>query len=219
MDEVSFISQNKNDFYDLGKPSQPNDEPKFFAALRDEINALKISASFKAYLTLGSYITQNVPADEHEFTYQEFEEKFINPIESDIEKEIEFAINSLTPLELERKIDNWHHNYAIRGIIESYKFIVIEGMEDIDVSKVNKLPGGGYYVNLSFTLRRCEFIFALSSENYFGNKTLIDKNYDDVEIGTEETLAYLYFRPHFEVTLKISEDIVFEAVVDRVKLN
>jgi hypothetical protein len=217
--EISFISNNKSDFYEVAKNSSDTELPKFFSSLQQDINDLSVTVPIKPYLNLASFIKTNVPADEHEFSYKEFAEKFIYPIELDIEREIQSTVNALSSAELERNIDNWHHNYPIRGVLNNYKFNIIEGMEDTRVTKFNRLGTDQYYVNLSFTLRRCEFIFSIDSETYFANKTLIDKNYDEVEISADESLAYLYFRPYLEITINLSAGIVYGMVINKMQLN
>lgn len=187
--------------------------------MQRDIDALSITFPVKPHLNLASFINANVPTDQHEFSYTEFAEKFVYPIELYIETEIQLAINTLSPTELERKVDDWHHNYPIRGMINNYRFNIIEGMEDIRVAKFSKLGKDQYYVNLSFSLRRCEFIFSIDPEFYFSNKTLIDRNYDEVEIGTDETLAYLYFRPYLDITMRLDDELVHGIVIDRMKLN
>jgi hypothetical protein len=92
-------------------------------------------------------------------------------------------------------------------------------LEDIQVTKFKKLDKDQYYVNLSFNLRRCELIFSIDSETYFANKALIDKNYDDVEIGTDESLAYLYFRPYLDIAMSLNDELVHDIVINRMKLN
>jgi hypothetical protein len=219
--EICFISYNNGDFYEnTGKNTEEKGEIKFHPSLLNDINDYLIKAPIKPYLSLASFIKSNVAKDQYEFSYYEFANKFIYPIESEVEAQITDVINEMKPAELEGKANNWHRNSPIRGFIFTQSFEIFEGVEDLEVIGYKRINDETYYVNLSFNLRRCSLTYSIDSNEYVLNKIYIDRNYDDVEYSPEETLVKLYFRPNFEISIKlIVPNVIQDLAIDRLEFH
>lgn len=219
--EVGFISLNNNDFYDNTVKDDNKTPPRFLDNLLKDIENHELKSPIKPYRNLASFINTNIATEEHEFTYQDFAGKYLYPIENVIEEKVSDTINEMTPYELEVEATGWHRNSPIRGLIQDQSFYIHEGIEDLDVARYKKLNHGMFYVSLSFNLRRCELIYTIDSNSYFLNKGPIDRTYDEVDYGPEETTVRFYFRPYFNISIRldVNSHEINELVIDRLEFH
>ena len=211
-EDVVFITNNKSDFY-VAK------ERAFNPDLAKDISTHSINCRITPYDSLYSFVTEQALKAHHEFTYSELQEKYIDNVEDQIEDEVEWALNHLGNLEFKKLLDSSNKDFPIVEYIDDYSFEVDEGAEDGAVISYKKTSSDIIYVNFKFNLRRCAFRFVVSLEVYTAHRSIIERNYYNVEIDSEQVAFYSYIRPDFSISFNyyIESEVVSDLTIGKLR--
>ncbi|MBS4699368.1 PIN domain-containing protein [Aeromonas media] len=197
-DEIIFICENKNDFYDTANRTNTI---VFHPDLERDLLAIKPGKKIIPFLGVPSFIESRIDRDEHCIDRTEFEGMISEAICDESEKYIlnlspdYFAglLSEVTP-----NINNIHMSISSVDIVEDIEDPEIISSEALDDNKV--------YVSYRYNLRIVFVTVRISYGDYISNKHVIHNETINVEIKDEDISFDLYIRPYFDVSFVYNRD-------------
>jgi len=194
--EVIFITNNNNDFY-----NKTNSD--FHADLKSDIENLNLKCKIKTYNSLYDFINSNVDKDEHDITETELFDRHLNEIDDELESEAIDFINNISESRFKEILEKNdlrtfpHINSLINHSIE-----LIEGVEDPEILSYKKISKNDVYVSFRYNLRICILRFTIPSFDYNTNRQQIDKVYHEIESDENLTTFCSYVRTYLDVSFE-----------------
>jgi hypothetical protein len=198
--EVIFITNNKNDFYNKNNNDFHND-------LKLDIENYMLKCKIKTYTSLFNFIENNVDKEVHEFNRYELFDDHLNNIDSELEVEAISFINNYSENKFKEILDNNQlRTFPYINSIISHSIELMEGVEDPEILTYKKLTKNTIYVGFRYNLRICILNFTIPNSDYNTNRQYIDKLY--CEIISDENLTYFssYVRTFLDVSFEYNMD-------------
>jgi|GEM_PF-5810747 len=190
VDEVFFISKNKNDFY-TGE--------NFHEDLLEDFKTYGIKCKITIFHTLNDFIKERVETDEFEFTNESISDQ-LDDISREIEKDVIFEADIMQTSEFKRMWQASESFLRYTNTLLNHNFEIDEGIEDGVVTSYKRLSKNTLYVDYSFNLRRCTLELTITAEEYIQHKKAIEIFYVSSSLEGDKAFLYHYCRPDLTVS-------------------
>lgn len=175
--EIMFINNNSSDFFN-------SDKTDFHDDLKNDLNDLKIEKNFKIYDSIKDFIDKEV-GNKHKYTAHIIMEEFIYPNESMIESMVEDYINSQSPNWFSDLLKNNSNAFQDLAYLASFKFHIIEGIEDPDLLNWEQIEENKFFGELNFFFRKVEIELKMPRIIYESRKSSFSESNFFIEIGNQ----------------------------------
>jgi hypothetical protein len=203
-DDIAFINNNSNDFYDSEKVYFNND-------LIQDITDCGLTNKFKIYNSIKDFIDAEV-GDKHKYTSETILNDLIYPQELIIEQKIEQYINSKSPKWFTDLLKDHSRAFDKLAYLVSFNFHITEGIEDPELLNWEEIEENKFFGELRFFLRIVDIQLTLPSIYYNENKSSFPKRYqvevnDDFVTMTIFSKVYLNISFNFDTNKEIVENL------------
>ncbi len=194
--EVVFITNNKNDFYNKANTDFHDD-------LKSDIKNLNLKCEIKTYNSLYSFVNNNIDKEKHDLTQSELLDGHLNEIDPELEAEAIDFINNISENKFKEILEKNdlrtfpHINSLINHSIE-----LDEGVEDPEILYYEKISKNNVYVSFRYNLRICTLRFTIPSSEYNANRQQIEKLYYEIESDENLTSFCSYVRTYLDVSFE-----------------
>lgn len=190
--EIVFICENKNDFYDVNQRRDVSFHPSLF----EELSAINNGKVITPYLGISSFIESKVDKNEHAIDRNNFENEISDYIESESEEYIlNLSSEDCISLLFQAGI---HLHLSHLNISNVY---TIEGIEDPVITLSQELDGNSVYIQYQYNLRIVTLRLKISFSDYIKNKNLIEMAGINLTFDTNNDVSLdIIVRPYFHVS-------------------
>jgi len=212
--EVIFLSSNSTDFY-----SGKKNGIEFHDDLKKDIKEFGLACQITPYDTLFNFVNARINKDEHEFTSDGIYQKYLEPLEHEVQDVAAEYINQLSVSDFRRiALHDHQSSFPFCNNLIKFRFEIFEGLEDPLVLGYSKISKDLIFLSYQFNLRICILHFSIPTSDYLINKNEIDSRYWEVSSNTEETSFVAYARTYLDAgfNFNIPEEKIEGFSLDRV---
>jgi len=192
-DEVAFITENSNDFFELGVATA------FHSDLVSDLEDVK-NTPVKPFASLPDFVNTAIDKNEHAIDYSKAELLF----EEYLLEEATVYLGSTTSKALESLQSHLFPGTSILASLSGASAEVVEGIEDFYVASTNVMSRSEVYVVVVFDIRILEMVFYLPSRVYQKDAASLD-GYDIEDLG-DTTAIRTWIRPRFTVSFSFNQN-------------
>lgn len=208
---VAFVTSNVSDFF------VKNDKDYLLHSdLLEDIKAKDIQCEIVPYVSLPSFVKENIDSDKHAIDHelvQDFFEEYVGDESEWFLGQVAYD-GSSSPYFKELVLDEFCCN------VESISFDVMEGTEDPCIEGTKLLADNDVYVRYSFNLRIVFVKIEISKAQYYAEKTKLNSLFTNIEIEKENVILETPIRPYFDVSFiyNIADQSLRDFEVDDVRV-
>lgn len=196
--DIIFICENKNDFYDPAKKSLV----EFHPDLCKDLLSVNVNKKIVPFLGLSSFISSRIDKDKHAINHNKLEQL----IESDIEIESAKYLSNLPSKECFNLLTKINPGLKAFSILNTSSAI-IEGIEDPRVISSKEISDNKIYIQYYYNLRIVVLKLTINSEDYLSNKNMIDNKFINIQSHDNNITLEALIRPHFDVSFIFDEKL------------
>ncbi len=190
-DDIIFICDNKNDFFDTTNKSSISFHPD----LNNDIKSLASGKRIIPFLGVSAFIETQVDKNKHAIVHNKLEQFIDRDIELESEEYLE-NLSSKQCIEYLSEIGIVLNNVHILDIHAN----VMEGIEDPEVLSSNEIDNNKVYIQYYYNLRIVILSLTISFSDYLTNKGNIDRKFINIEHDNDQVTFDALIRPYFDVS-------------------
>ncbi len=178
--------------------------------MQADIEKAKLKCPVLPYETVYSFAKDRIITADHEFSYEEIEERFVGPMTSILTLEVEDVFDGMEAGEFKKFITSTGENFPGIQTVLAHEFIIWEGVEDGVVNGYKRVSEHDLYIDYSCNFPHCVLVFTIPLSEYLNNKQVIDQIYQEIEVQDEEVSfslnsVRLYFDLQFYYALETGD--------------
>lgn len=195
-EDIYFITNNKDDFFN-------KDKIDFHQDLKDDMENYKLECVIYPFDSLFAFTEKHIDKNEHGVNKTEFYDEHLNNIDSELEIESLYFINSIGEAAFNDILTNNRlRTFPYVSTLIAHSIELIEGVEDPEILSYSMLSKDIVYVNFRFNLRICILRFTVPNTEYYQNKEQIDNIYYEIKSDENYTTFCGYVRIFLDVTFE-----------------
>lgn len=193
---LCFVTGNSNDFFE-NKNNSTDKSVTLHSDLVRDIAENEIENQFQLYVSLKAFVDENIDKTIHDFNHEEFRDSYGDLLEESVCGIAIEYLNGISVQEFRSIFSVAGYPRTCMNLVDDFIFQDFEGVEDPEIVRFSKIADGKIFIEYRFNLLTVIFNGKISRDNYFENKVLFDKyfqniNHDDAVI-TIESFPRIYF--------------------------